>query len=112
MKKLFFLASLLVFSTSMAFAEPLDSIDTSILEYSEDKAALQVTWNFDESVQRYEVGCVSCMPNTIEQTSENSIVVYDVSALPNSSMALLYVIAYDSNDEVYTAKQVVVELKQ
>ena len=111
MNRILFLFPLLVFCTSIAYAEPFDNIETSVLDYDDITATLQITWDQDENSQQYEVGCVSCIPNSVKTTSENSIIMSGIAPLPNSTSALLYLIAYDSNEEIISAKQVLVELQ-
>ncbi len=94
-----------------AYAEPLDYVKTEILEFNDDSATVQISWNQDDVVSQYEIGCVSCSPNISEVTTENSIVLSNVTAVGDKSTALLYVIAYDSNNEVIKANQIFVELK-
>jgi len=36
----------------------------------------------------------------------------NVTAFPNSPIAMLYIIAYDSNDEIINAKQILVDIKK
>ena len=101
----------LVFGMGFAYAEPLDDASTTVLNYDGISATLEIEWNSDETVTKYEIGCVSCMPNTLETTSENSITLDGVTPFPNTSNAMLYMIAYDSNDEIIDAKQILVNLE-
>ncbi|NIM25572.1 MAG: hypothetical protein GTN35_05280 [Nitrososphaeria archaeon] len=112
MKKLLFLLPLLVVGMGVAYAEPFTNIQTSVLDYSNNTATIQITWNADESVSSYQIGCVSCFPNTAESTSENSIIVSNVTPFPNSTIAMLYGIAYDVENQIMTAKQIIVNLVQ
>jgi len=102
---------LLVFGMGFAYAEPLDDASTTMLNYDGISATLKIEWNSDETVTKYEIGCVSCMPNTLETTSESSITLDDVTPFPNTSNAMLYIIAYDSSDEIIDAKQILVSLE-
>ena len=95
-----------------AFAEPLDNIQISVLNYDGDSATVQITWNYDDKATNYKIGCVSCKPNTAEFTTGDSITFNNVAAFPNSSLAMLYVITYDSENEIITAKQLIVNLNQ
>ena len=110
MRKLVFLLPLLVLSMGMAYAEPLENIQTSVLDYTNNTATVQITWNADEDASSYKIGCVSCFPNTLESTSENSIVVSNVTPFPNGSIAVLYGLAYDSENNLISAKQIFVNL--
>ena len=112
MKGLVFLLPLLVVGIGVAYAEPFDNIQTSILDYSNDTATVQITWDIDESVSSYQIGCVSCFPNTVDSTSENSIIVDEVTPFPNSTIAMLYGIAYDLDNQIIAAKQIIVNLVQ
>lgn len=104
-------ALLLVFGMGYAHAEPLEDTSVTILDYDGISATVKIEWNPDESVTKYKIGCVSCMPNTLEITSENNIILNDVTPFPNTPKAMLYMIAYDSNDEIINAKQIFVSLE-
>ena len=116
MKSLALLALLVltvgIISTNQAFAEPLDSVNTSVSNYDGDSATVEITWNSDDSAKNYKVGCVSCTPNIVEFTTGNSMIIDNVTPFPNSSSALLYVISYDSQNNIITAKQLIVNLNQ
>lgn len=104
-------ALLLVFGMGFAYAEPLDDASVTVLDYDGISATLKIEWSPDEAVSKYEIGCVSCMPNTLEMTSESSITLDGVTTFPNTSNAMLYMIAYDSSDEIINAKQILVTLE-
>ena len=104
-------ALLLVFGMGFAYAEPLDDANVTVLNYDGISATLEMEWGSDEKVAKYEVGCVICMPNTLEMTYESSITLSDVTPFPNTSNAMLYIIAYDSDDEIINAKQILVNLE-
>lgn len=104
-------ALLLVFGMGFAYAEPLDGTSIAILNYDGIFATLEMEWSPDETVAKYEIGCVSCMPNILEMTSESSITLGNVTSFPNTSNAMLYMIAYDSSDEIIDAKQILVDLE-
>ncbi|QLH05838.1 hypothetical protein [Nitrosopumilus ureiphilus] len=106
-----FLISLLVLSTGIAYAQPLDQIHSQITSNDDISAVIQLDWNYDELVKKYEIGCVSCIPNTSYFSTETSFNLKNVTAFPNSSYAMLYIIAYDSNDEIIDAKQILVDIK-
>lgn len=112
MKKLVFLLPLLVFSMGMAYAEPLSNIQTEVVDYTNGTATVLISWDEDTSVSSYKIGCVSCFPNTDETTSENSITLNDVTPFPNGTLAVLYGLAYDIENELIAAKQIFVDLVQ
>jgi len=93
-----------------AYAQPLDDVTTTILEFEDSTASVQLTWNLDDTVSNYEIGCVSCIPNFSESTTNNEIILQNITSLENG-LALFYIIAYGDNDEIITAKQVTLELR-
>ncbi len=101
-----------VFLGNPAFAESLDNIRTSVSNYDGNSATVKITWNYDDQATNYKIGCVSCSPNTEKFTTGNSITLNNVTPFPNSSNAMLYVITYDSENEIITAKQLIVNLSQ
>ncbi len=101
-----------VFLGNPAFAESLDNIRTSVSNYDGNSATVKITWNHDDKATNYKIGCVSCKPNTAEFTTGDSITFTNVTPFPNSSTAMLYVITYDSENEIITAKQLIVNLSQ
>ena len=112
MRKLVFLLPLLVFGMGLAYAEPLGNIQTSVLDYTDNSATVQITWDADDDVSSYKIGCVSCFPNIVESTTGNSIIISDVTPFPNGSMAMLYALAYDIENNLISAKQIFVNLTQ
>lgn len=112
MKRILFLIPLFLFSMSMAYAEPLDDIHTSVLNYDNNTATIKITWSQDEKATQYQIGCVSCIPNTVEFTTENNIIINNVTPLQNASMAILYVLAYDLENKIITGKQIFIDLEQ
>lgn len=110
MKPIFFLVPLLLISVGVAYAEPLENVQTSVLNYSNNTATIQITWDADEEASSYKIGCVSCFPNTVESISENSIIIGNVTSLPNSSTAMLYGLAYDLENNLLNAVQIFVNL--
>jgi len=104
-------ALLFVFGMGFAYAEPLDDASVTVLNYDGISATLEIEWSHEEAVTKYEIGCVSCMPNILKMTSESGITLDDVTAFPNTTNAMLYMIAYDSNDEIINAKQILVNLE-
>jgi hypothetical protein len=110
MRKLIFLIPLFVFGVGMAYAEPLENVQTSVLDNTNNTATVKITWNADENTSSYKIGCVSCFPNTVESTSENSITISNVTPFPNGHMAMLYALAYDLENNLVSAKQIFVNL--
>jgi len=110
-KFLFLIPLLLGMGIGFAHAEPLDEIRTEILNFDGSSADVQVSWNQDDTVSQYEIGCVSCFPNTSKVTTENNIILNEVTSIGEKSTVLLYVIAYDSDNEIFKAKQIFAELK-
>ena len=104
------LFSMVVFGLiGTAYAEPLEEVSASILESTDSVASIEISWNNDSSVSSYEIGCVSCIPNFSENTTNDKAILNGVTSFENGT-ALLYVIAYDENDEIISAKQVVLDL--
>ena len=105
-------ALLTVFGVGYANAQlPEDPIIT-VLGYDGSSASVEITWAHSETIVMYEVGCVSCTPNTTELTTEDSIVLDDIVPFQNTQNAMLYLIAYDSQDEIIDARQIEVDLSQ
>ena len=116
MKIIALLGLLVLFSgvlfSNQAFAEPLDSVITSVLNYNGDSATVEINWNNDSSAKNYKIGCVSCTPNIVNFTSSDGITFNNVTPFPNGSYAMLYVISYDSQNNIISAKQLIVNLNQ
>ena len=107
---LFVFSGLIVVSfTGTAFAEPLDDVIVTVLEFDSTSALIDLTWNHDDTIANYEVGCVSCLPNFFEITNLDNLMLDDITPLVNGN-ALLYIIAYDDNDEIIAAKQIMLDL--
>ena len=83
MKGLLFILPLIVFGMGLAYAEPLGDIQTTVLDYSNSTATVQITWNEDSSASSYQVGCVSCFPNTVDSTSDILHLEDTVGGLPD-----------------------------
>ena len=114
-KGIFFALPVLLFTVGMmqySYAEPFDGMNATVLGFDENSAQIQLVWNSDETVSNYTVGCVSCMPNIVQSTTESNVIVENVTAFPNSSIAMLYVIAYDVENEVLNAKQIILNLTE
>ena len=116
MKIIALLGLLVLFSgmlfSNQAFAEPLDSVRTSVSNYNGDSATVKINWNNDNSAKNYKIGCVSCTPNIVNFTSDDGITLNNVTPFPNGSYAMLYVISYDSQNNIISAKQLIVNLNQ
>ena len=96
--------------TSLAFAEPLDNVNFDVLEYENNQATINLSWNSHPDVTNYEIGCVSCMPNIVYFESSDNVILTKITPFPNNSNAMLYLIAYDSQNEIITAKQLLINL--
>ncbi len=101
-----------IFVGNPAFAESLDNIRVSVSNYDGNFATVKVIWNYDDQTTNYKIGCVSCNPNTAEFTTGDSITFNNVTPFPNSSTAMLYMITYNSENEIIIAKQLIVDLSQ
>ena len=100
----------IVFFSGLSYAQPLESINTTVLDYDNNHATISIDWNYDQDVANYEIGCISCMPNISQFVTSEGVTLSDVTPLPNTHYALLYLIALDSNNEIITAKQIIVDL--
>jgi len=112
MGKLIFLIPLFVMTMGMAYAEPLGGIQTTILNHTDNSATVEITWDNNDGVSSYTIGCVSCFPHVVESTTSNSIVLNNVTSFPNSPLAMLYGIAYDLENDIIYAKQIFIDLTQ
>jgi hypothetical protein len=101
-----------VLFSNQAFAEPLDTVKTSVSNYNGDSATVKINWNNDNSSKNYKIGCVSCTPNIVKYTSSDDVTLNNVTPFPNGSYAMLYVISYDSQNNILSAKQLIVNLNQ
>ena len=101
-----------ILGVNFAYAEPLENVQTSVLSFNGTTASIQLTWNHNTSAAQYEIGCVSCVPNISELTSESDITINNVTPFPNSTNALLYIVSYDSDDEIVDAKQIFLNLEE
>lgn len=97
-----------VMGLGIAYAQPFEKVNADILDFDGTFATIEISWN-DNDAFYYEAGCVSCMPNLSDTTTENSIILSNITPLSDGK-ALLYVIAYDVADEIISAKQVIVQL--
>jgi len=89
-----------------AYAEPLKEVNSEIISIFDNSATVQISWNHDESVSNYVVGCVSCIPNISENTKGDVITLEGISALEDGSI-WLYIISYDQENKIINAKQVI-----
>ncbi|HEY4680834.1 MAG TPA: hypothetical protein VIH04_06175 [Nitrosarchaeum sp.] len=112
MNRILLLIPFFVFGIGTAYAEPLEYVQALVLDHEDNYATVQLDWNRDGTVKKYEIGCVSCIPNVVEFSTEDIFTMKNVTAFPNSSNAMLYIIAYDSNDEIINAKQILVNIKK
>jgi len=111
MNRILFLIPFVLFAgMGLAYAQPLTDIEVDILDYTNDAAIAKISWNADQTVTKYEIGCVSCSPNITKYTTGNSFTLTNITVLPNSSYAVLYLLAYDSENELINAKQVFLDL--
>lgn len=99
----------LIVSLNAAYAQPLDDVTATIIEYGSSGVSVQLAWNHDDDVSHYEVGCVSCMPNFSENTVNDEMVLSYVTSLENGK-GIFYVIAYDGDEKVLVVKQVLLKL--
>ena len=95
--------------TGTAYAQPLDEVSTTVLDVVDSTTTVQISWNHDSSVHRYESGCVSCFPNIVQSTTDDTIILKNVTALANGR-AILYLVAYDDSDTILAAKQIMVDI--
>lgn len=105
--RFFLLAITLVSTFGVAYAQPLQEVNTDVLEFDGSFATVNISWN-DNGAFYYEIGCVSCIPNLSGATTENSFVLNNVTPFADGN-ALLYVLAYNDS-EIISAKQIMMEL--
>ena len=111
MNRVLFLACALIFAFGInhAYAELLE-VNATVLASDDTSATIQLTWNLDTSIAKYEVGCVSCMPSVSIFSTSDNVMLSDVTPFPNTFKALLYVVAFDSHDEIVDAKQILLDI--
>ena len=102
------IAIIIVPNFDTAHAQPLQEVNVDVLEFDGTFAIVEISWN-DNDASYYEAGCVSCMPNLSDTTTENSLILNDVTSFGDGN-TLLYVIAYDDADEIISAKQIMIQL--
>ena len=101
---------LLTIGVGLAYAQPLDDVNTTVLDYDGNYATIQLSWNADSTVSLYEVGCVSCIPNTSQNVFGTSVTMHEITPIPNSATVLLYIIAFDESKEIIAVKQVILDI--
>ena len=107
---LFVIASIaIITSLDTVYAQPLDDVTTTTQKSENFDTSVQLTWNHDDSVSNYEIGCVSCIPNFSVNTVNDEIILQNVTALENG-LAIFYIIAHDNNDEIIMVKQILFEI--
>ena len=102
------IAVVIVPNFDSAHAQPLQEVHVDVLEFDGTFAIVEISWN-DNGASYYEAGCVSCMPNLSDATTENSVILNNVTSFAGGN-TLLYVIAYDDADEIISAKQIIIQL--
>ncbi len=89
--------------------QPLDDVSAVIINTDGNIVTIQFSWNHDDTVSHYEVGCVSCQPN-IKQTTTNDSVTLDGVTLLHDGSVLLYILAYNEGDTHIQVKQILLNL--
>ncbi len=110
MTLLFLIPFVLFGNTGLAYAQPLVDIEMEILDHTNDTATVKLSWNADQAVTKYEIGCVSCSPNISKHTTGNDFTLSNITVFPNTSFAMLYILAFDSENELINAKQIILYL--
>ena len=85
MNRILFLLPLFIFGISFAYAEPLENVQTTVLNYDGISATILLDWSDDPVVSKYEIGCVSCIPNIVQYSIKSDFKMSDVTTFPNSS---------------------------
>ena len=112
MNKSLLLIPVLILGAGFAHAQPLEEVQTSVRGFDGDSATVEVRWNHDSAAEQYEVGCVSCIPNVTKTSTGDSVTIAGVTAFSDNSIAMLYVIAYDSQGEIIDARQILVDISR
>ena len=111
-KSIFLIPVLLsIMGISPAFAESLNDVIITVVDYDGTSATIDATWNSD-GIATFELGCVSCMPNFSETTSTSNLSLEGVTSLPNNSNAVLYLLGFDMDGELVHAEQILINLEQ
>ena len=110
MRKMMLLSVLFVFCTSLAYAEAIGDFEPLVIHNDDSSVAVQIDLNPADQIKYYEVGCVSCIPNIVEFGVQDTILISNVFAIPNTNDALFYIIAYDFDDKFVNAQQVIVDI--
>ena len=98
-----------VFGFNSVFAMPLESVSVNVIENDGNKATVELSWNHN-GASYYEAGCVSCIPNFSDDTTQNTMILENVTPFADGD-ALLYIIAYDDEDEITSPKFVFAQSK-
>ncbi len=102
------LTIVIISNFNTVYAQPLQEINVDVLEFDGTFVTVEIVWNGNDA-SYYEAGCVSCMPNLSYTTTENSIILSNVTPLADGKV-LLYILAYDDTDEIISVRQVIVQL--
>ncbi len=81
-----------------------------MINISDSLSDVQVSWNHHSSVSSYVVGCVSCIPNISENTTDEVVILKDITPLKDGSI-WIYIIAYDEVLDIITAKQIILSVE-
>ena len=100
----------IVIGSAHAQQQPLDDVSAVITNTDGNIVTIQFTWNHDDTVSHYEVGCVSCIPNIKQTTIQDTITLSGVTLLEDGSV-LLYILAYDEGNIHINVKQILLTLK-
>lgn len=113
-KTVFMIPTLLLAFGAMGFANAQlpEEPTVAVLDYDGTSASVEINWIHSETIIKYEAGCVSCTPNTTEFTVEDSITLSEITPFQNTTRAMLYLIAYDTQEEIIDARQILVELTE
>lgn len=101
---------LLIFGVGTAYAQPLQYVETQVLDYDGESAIIKLDWMYNENASKYEIGCVTCIPNVTFSTTDTSFTIHGVTAIQNGD-AVLYVMSYGSDGEIINVLQVIVNIK-
>ena len=113
-KTVFMIPALLLAFGAIGFANAQlpEEPTIAVLDYDGSSASVEIKWAHSETIVKYEAGCVSCTPNTTEFTVEDNIILSEITPFQNTSRAMLYLIAYDAQEEIIDARQILVELAE
>ena len=101
-----------IFFPGLSYAQPLETIDAAVVDYDNNQATVSVSWNYDQTISNYEIGCVKLYAKCFKVCKSESVTLSGITPLPNTHTALLYtLIAYDSDGEINNAIQIFVDLE-